>query len=73
MAKLSKTIRKGAAAAFRSDIARGVIEKVITAALLAAAAKLAESRPARLAARKAKRAAGAEPTKRRAAKPRKAR
>jgi hypothetical protein len=70
MAKLSKMIRKGAAAAVRSDIAKGVIEKVITAALLAAAARLAETRTARQAKRKVKAAVTPEPARRKAARAR---
>ena len=56
MAKLSKKIRKSAAKAASSQFTRDVLEKLVTAALLAAAAKLADSPTADRLKRKAERA-----------------
>ena len=58
MAKLSKRIRKGAKKAVTSQFVQDVLEKLVTAALLAAAAKLADSRAAGKVKRKAEKAIG---------------
>jgi hypothetical protein len=55
MAKLSKRIRKGVGRAARSKIATDILEDLIKAALIAAAAKIANSRQAKQAARKVER------------------
>ena len=56
MAKLRKKIRKGASKAAGSQFVRDVLEKLVTAALIAAAAKLADSPAANRLKRKAEKA-----------------
>lgn len=65
-AKLGKRLRKGVKTVVASDIARGVVEKLVTAALLAAAAKLTESAAETKTAKAAKKAVtGKKKTKKR--------
>ncbi len=60
MAKLGKQIRKGVGGVVRSSFVQSILRDLIKAAVIGAAAKLAESGPAQKAARKAKGAIGAE-------------
>ena len=73
MAKLSKKVRKGAGSALRSQFVQGILRDLIKAALIAAAAKFADSRTADAAKRKVKRAVSAEAPKRKAGGKRKRR
>jgi hypothetical protein len=45
--KIYKRVRKGAARVVRSEFVRDVLEDLVKAALLAAAAKIADSKPAK--------------------------
>jgi hypothetical protein len=71
MAKLSKTLRRGAGGAVRSQFVQGILRDLIKAALIAAAEKFAESGTAANVKRKAKRAVGTETRKGKAAGKRK--
>ena len=61
--KLAKRLRKGVKRVIGSEFARDVFEKLITAALLAAAAKLRDSAAAGRAAAAARKAAGLKRSK----------
>ena len=73
MAKLSKKVRKGAGGVVRSQFVQAILRDLIKAALIAAAAKIADSRTAGKAKREVARAVGGDDKKGKTARKRKSR